>query len=91
MFELNYIQVQVNCKDGVHMCVLCVYVALMEDFYLIKIQKTNGVIAVFSGLESIGNSSEIRKNGWLCEALETQKLSLLPTFFGAWQIRHFFD
>ena len=52
-----------NCKDGVHMCVLCVYVALMNDFYLRKNPKTSGVIVVCSGLESIGNSLKIR-NMW---------------------------
>ena len=33
--------------------------------------KKSGVIAVCSGLERIGNSLKICKNGWLCEALES--------------------
>ena len=66
VFELDYIWVQVVCKDGLHMCILCIYVGLMGDFYLIKPQKTSGVIVVCSGLESIGDSLKIRKNDWLC-------------------------
>ena len=39
-----------------------------------KPPQKSGVIAVCSGLERIGNSLEMRKNGWLCKPLESWKL-----------------
>ena len=35
-----------------------------------KTLQKSGVIVVCSGLEMIGKSLKIRKNGWPCEALE---------------------
>ena len=61
-----------------------VFRVLMLHFWWFLSKKTaqkSGVSVVSSGLEKIGKSLKIRKNGWLCEAL--------PTFFGTWQMRHF--
>ena len=38
-----------------------------------KIPSKSGVIIVCSGSERIGKSLKIRKNGWLCEVLESWK------------------
>ena len=67
-------------------CLCCTYVGFLSKK---KPQSTSGVTVVCSGLERIGNSMKIRKNTRLCEGIESSKVSLLSTFFGVWQMRHF--
>ena len=61
------------CKFAkmVFICVSCVYVALTGLFLSKKSPQKSIVIVVCSGLERIGKSLKIPKNGWLCEALES--------------------
>ena len=49
------------------MVVICVF----RCNFRCKTPPKSGVIVVCSGLERIGNSLKMRKNGWLCEALES--------------------
>ena len=65
-----------------------VFMLHLWGFLSKKTLQRSGVIVVCSGLERIGKSLKIRKNGWLCEALESWKFSSLPNFSGAWQMRH---
>ena len=60
----------VVCKDGVHMCLLCVYVVLTGEFYLIKSPKnkwSNCLLRVREDSKFVENT----QNGWLCETLES--------------------
>ena len=69
--------------------ILCVCVALMGVFHLRKTPKNKWSNCCLLTVREDYKFLENMQNGWLCETLENQKFSSLPTFSSAWQVTHF--